>query len=229
MTKSSGATVESRLPIRGWFADCTPRFRREFLALGRPKFYAAGSVIYQADDVGQDVFGISSGVVTVQSKFTHPDAVLLHMLRPGDWFGTAPLLLERSRVVTTVARTDVDLLRVPGDELRALLRRHPQWLAELGREPIYTMDLAMQIAADLLIRDASARCAAVLLRLAGRRWESGSGGRPAVRNPGFANGARDAEQRLQEYVQPRGARVLEPSTRDPQLQVADRERPCATA
>jgi CRP-like cAMP-binding protein len=35
------------------------------------------------------------------------------------------------------------------------------------------MDLAMQIAADLLIRDASARCAAVLLRLAGRRWVSG--------------------------------------------------------
>jgi CRP-like cAMP-binding protein len=35
------------------------------------------------------------------------------------------------------------------------------------------MDLAMQIAADLLIRDASARCAAVLLRLAGRRWASG--------------------------------------------------------
>ena len=31
----------------------------------------------------------------------------------------------------------------------------------------------MQIAADLLIRDASARCAAVLLRLASRRWASG--------------------------------------------------------
>jgi len=30
----------------------------------------------------------------------------------------------------------------------------------------------MQTAADLLIRDASARCAAVLLRLADRRWAS---------------------------------------------------------
>jgi len=30
-----------------------------------------------------------------------------------------------------------------------------------------------QIAADLPIRDGSARCAAVLLRLAGRRWASG--------------------------------------------------------
>lgn len=172
MTKSSGATVESCFPIRGWFADCPPRFRREFLALGRPKFYAAGSVIYQADDVGQDVFGISSGVVTLQGKFTHPDAVLLHMLRPGEWFGTVPVLFERSRHVTAAARTDADLLRIPGDELRALLRRRPEWTVELGREATYNMDLAMQIAADLLIRNAAARCAAVLLRLAGRRWAS---------------------------------------------------------
>jgi CRP-like cAMP-binding protein len=173
MTRSSGTTVESGFPIRGWFADCPPRFRREFLALGRPKFYAAGSVIYQADEVGQDVFGVSSGVVTIQSRLTHPDAVLLHMLRPGEWFGTVPVLLKRARRITAIARTDVNLLRVPGDELRALLRRRPEWFAELGRDAIYNMDLAMQIAADLLIRDASARCAAVLLRLAGRRWASG--------------------------------------------------------
>jgi CRP-like cAMP-binding protein len=159
--------------MRGWFANSDPEFRRELLALARPKFYAAGSVIYQADEIGQDVFGISSGVVTLQSKLTHADAVLLHMLWPGEWFGTLSLLLERGRRVTALARTDVNLLRVPGDELRALLRRRPAWFAELGRDAIYNMDLAMQIAADLLIRDAPARCAAVLLRLAGRRWASG--------------------------------------------------------
>jgi len=173
MTHSRGPNVSASFPVRGWFAKCDPEFRRALLPLGRPKFYAAGSVIYQADEVGQDVFGISSGVVVFQSKLTHPDAVLLHMLWPGEWFGTVSLLLERGRRVTAVARTDVNLLRVPGDELRALLRRRPEWFAELGRDAIYNMDLAMQIAIDLLIRDASARCAAVLLRLAGRRWISG--------------------------------------------------------
>ncbi len=172
MAKTGSASVQTRFPDRGWFADCQPRFKREFLALARPKFYAAGSVIYQANEVGQDVFGISSGVVTLQSKLTHPDSVLLHMLRPGEWFGTVPVLLERSRRVTAVARTDVNLLRVPGDDLRALLRRRPGWFTELGRDAIYGLDLAMQVAADLLIRDSSARCAAVLLRLAGRRWAS---------------------------------------------------------
>jgi len=173
MTETRGPCVPDSFPMRGWFASSDPEFRRELLALARPKSYAAGSVIYQADEIGQDVFGISSGVVTLQSKLTHADAVLLHMLWPGEWFGTVSLLLERGRRVTALARTDVNLLRVPGDELRALLRRRPAWFAELGRDAIHNMDLAMQIAADLLIRDASARCAAVLLRLAGRRWASG--------------------------------------------------------
>jgi CRP-like cAMP-binding protein len=149
MAKPSGATVQPSFPIRGWFADCPPRLRRELLALARPKSYAAGSVIYQAGDAGQDMFGISSGVVTMQGKFTHPDAVLLHMLRPGEWFGTVPVLLKRDRRITAVARTDVNLLRVPGDELRALLRRRPEWFAELGRDAIYNRSLTVNDPARL--------------------------------------------------------------------------------
>jgi CRP-like cAMP-binding protein len=173
MTRTRGSSVPASFPIRGWFADSHPQFRRDLLALARPKSYAAGSVIFLAGDVGQDVFGVCSGVVTMQSRLSHADAVLLHMLRPGEWFGTASVLLERGRRVTAVARTDVNLLRVPSDELRVLLRRRPAWFAELGRDAIYYMDLAMQIATDLMIRDPSSRCAAVLLRLAGRRWASG--------------------------------------------------------
>jgi CRP-like cAMP-binding protein len=173
MATTRDPSSRTGIPIRGWLADSDPEFRRELLALALPKSCAAGSVIYHADEVGQDVFGICSGIVTFQSRFTHPDAVLLHMLRPGEWFGTVSMLLQRGRRVTAIARTDVRLLRVPGNELRTLLRRRPEWFAELGRDAIWNMDLAMQIAADLLIHDAAARSAAVLLRLAGRRGISG--------------------------------------------------------
>jgi CRP-like cAMP-binding protein len=82
-------------------------------------------------------------------------------------------ILQRVAGKAELLGTDVNLVRVPGDELRALLRRRPEWVAEIGRDAVHYMDLGMQIAADLLIRDASARCAATLLRLAGRRWVSG--------------------------------------------------------
>lgn len=165
--------VPTNFPICGWFADCSPKFRREILALASPKSYAAGRLIYRAGDPGQDVFGICAGIVAVQCRFTHPDAVLLHLLRPGDWVGSVPVLVDQSRRVNVIARTDVEVLRVSGDALRGLLRLHPGWVAELARETISSLDVAMQGGADLLIRNASARCAAVLLRLAGRRWVSG--------------------------------------------------------
>lgn len=112
-------------------------------------------------------------MVTLESRLTHPDAALLHIVRPGDWFGTVLVLLAQSRRVTAVARTEVNFLWVQGDDLRALLRRRPEWFAELGRDVVHDMELVMQIAVDLMIRDASARCGAVLLRVAGRRWASG--------------------------------------------------------
>lgn len=160
----------SAIPIRGWLAEAAPEFRREFLALARPKSYPAGSTIYMAGDARPDVFGIRAGVVILHCRFTHPDAVMLHMLHAGDWVGTVPVLIERPRRVTAVARTDLELLRIPGDELRALLRRRPEWVRELAQDAVCYLDVAMQGAADLLIRDPAARCAAVLLRLGGRRW-----------------------------------------------------------
>jgi len=172
MSKVCESSAQTGFLIRGWFAESPPDFRRDFLALARPKSYPAASVIFQAGEVGQDVFGVHSGVVTLQSRLNHPDAVLLHMVWPGEWFGTWSVLLGKGRRMSAIARTDVSLLRIPGDDLRALLRRRPQWHAELARDAVYGTDVAMQIAADLLIHNASARCAAVLLRLAGRRWAS---------------------------------------------------------
>jgi CRP-like cAMP-binding protein len=170
---ANAAEVRSAIPVRGWFADCSPGLRHKILALARPKSYAAGSVVFRAGDVGADAFGIISGVVTVERRFAHPDATLMHMLWPGEWFGPLEVIIERYRHATMTARTDAELLRIPGDELQALLRRHPEDFVKLTNNVAHYLDVAMQCAAELLIRDASARCAAVLLRLTGRRWASG--------------------------------------------------------
>jgi CRP/FNR family transcriptional regulator len=166
-------SIVANLPICGWLAQCSPQFRNEFLARARPKPVAAGNVIYRADEVGQDICGIRSGVVLVQTRFPHSDAMLLHMLRAGEWFGAlARLNKDHRRVFTTIARTDVELLRVPFDELNDLLQRHPEGYAKFGLNAIHMLELATQCAGDLLIKDSAARCAAGLLRMAGRRWAS---------------------------------------------------------
>lgn len=168
--RTSDPRLEHSVPQRGWLARTDAEFRRELLALSRPCAYAAGAVIYQAGDLRGDFFVVRAGVVLLHSRFAHPDAILLHMVHPGDSFGSTPALLAQGRVATASARTPVQLARIAGDDLRALIKRRPEWMAELGRDLLHYCEVAMQAAGDLLIRDTAARCAAVLLRLGGRRW-----------------------------------------------------------
>ncbi len=156
-------------PWRGWFAESHPQFRRRLLELARPRFCPADSVIYRAEERSHELFGLVSGIVEVQGRLPHPDALLMHFIHPGHWFGGSPIVAARRRRVTARARTDVELLSVPGDDLRNLLVQQPQWWQEIGREVVFALDLALLTASDLLIRDVSARCAAVLLRFADRR------------------------------------------------------------
>lgn len=169
-TGTNDPQLQPSLPQRGWFARTDAEFRRELLALSRPHTYAAGAVIYQAGDLRGDFFVVRAGVVLLHSRFAHADAILLHMVHPGDSFGSTPALLSHARVATASARTPVQVLRIAGDDLRALLTRRPEWMVELGRDLLHYCEVAMQAAGDLLIRDTAARCAAVLLRLGGRRW-----------------------------------------------------------
>ena len=63
--ETNATDQRSAIPVRGWFAKCSPGLRHKILGLARPKSYAAGSVVFRAGDFGTDVFGIVSGVVTV--------------------------------------------------------------------------------------------------------------------------------------------------------------------
>lgn len=183
MTPDPGAEDHAAVPSRGWIADSCPGFRQELLRGARPLLFRAGSVIYRAGETSQSLFGIRTGVVVIQANNAHADALLLHMLRPGEWFGTLPALRQKQRIFSAAARTDVDLLHVPGEHLQAMLNRRPEWMAELARDSIRALEVAMQGAVDLLIRNASARCAAVLLRLSGQRWPTPEAGPELVEIP----------------------------------------------
>jgi hypothetical protein len=63
------------------------------------------------------------------------------------------------------------LARVPIASLKKLLIEKPIYWQCFLRPAFFFADIALNVAADLLIRDSSRRCAAVLLRLSGGRFE----------------------------------------------------------
>jgi CRP-like cAMP-binding protein len=126
--------VQDHLLQRSSLAKADPEFRQALLALAGPRSYATGAPIYHAGDTRRDFFLVAKGVVALHSRFTHPDATMLHMVHAGECFGSVPALFGHTRLATASARTPVEVLRVPGVDLQAMLQRRPEWFVELGRD-----------------------------------------------------------------------------------------------
>lgn len=78
------------------------------------------------------------------------------------------------------AMTSLLVAHVPLRPLQALLRDRPDWWLHIAQELLMEFDTVTMVANDLLIRSATRRCAATLLRLANCRRHDAPAGRPAV-------------------------------------------------
>jgi CRP/FNR family cyclic AMP-dependent transcriptional regulator len=108
--------------------------------------------------------------VEIRPILGRADTPIVHFAHPVFWFGYIPIVAAGPRRIAAAAKTSLWLGRVPQAAVRALLDQQPKWWREITRLSILYGDVAQNVAADLLIRDSERRCAAVLLRLGGRRF-----------------------------------------------------------
>lgn len=97
------------------------------------------------------------------------DEMALQLVHPGQWLGDGPIATGRPYRVSALARTDCDLATVPYARLSAMLQQHPEWRQSIADLNEYWFDVSACATLDLMIADATARCVAVLMRLAGFR------------------------------------------------------------
>ena len=91
---------------------------------------------------------------------------VVHLGQPGIWTGVGPLLTGQPRRARMQAITPLMLGYVPLRPLQAMLDVHPQWWLHIAQELLMEFDTVSMVANDLLIRSATRRCAATLLRVA---------------------------------------------------------------
>ncbi len=115
----------------------------------------------------------------MRTVLSRPDTPIMHFAHPVFWFGFVPIVSSRPRPLAASAKTPVWIARIPQAEARALLAERPEWWRHLIPPSLVYGDVAVTIAADLLIRDSERRCAAVLLRLSGRRFADADDPKPA--------------------------------------------------
>ncbi len=118
------AVVLRRFPL---FAELPSGSFAKIIADLREEGVEPGTVVCTEGEIATDFFVIRSGEVLVYVNGTSGEPELVDTMGANDGFGEAALFQERRRSATIVARTPVELWRLPKDKFTSLIEENP-WL-----------------------------------------------------------------------------------------------------
>lgn len=166
--------TRTRFPILsdyGWLSLASSDFRQSVLDRLTIRKLAGGEALFRAGDREGGLWAIVAGGVRFELPGPQLAPGLTHVATPGFWFGEAPLIGRTPRLFDAYAAGPSVFATVSLSDFRALLDEDAarwQWIALLAS---MNRDLAMGVAADLLLQNPRQRVIAVLLRLSG--WRTG--------------------------------------------------------
>ncbi len=168
MDREEGMDVLSR---GAWLRDTPADFRDALLSICRWERLEAGALIQTGSGEDVEMTGLASGVMELRSVVGRADTPIMHFARPVFWLSFSRIISQRrSNRVEATAKTTVWLARASQAAVRKLLDERPDWWRYMLLPALFYGDIALDIAADLLMADSERRCAAVLLRLSARRF-----------------------------------------------------------
>jgi CRP-like cAMP-binding protein len=159
------------LSEHGWLTLTSADFRDAVFDRLTIRKFSSGEAVYRAGDGEGGLWAIIEG--GVQFELPGPQLLpgLTHVSIPGFWFGEGPLIGKTDRQNNAYASEPSIFATLSLSDCRAILEEDSarwQWVALLAN---MNRDLAMGVAADLLLQDPRQRIIATLLRLAG--WRTG--------------------------------------------------------
>ncbi|MGO8738432.1 Crp/Fnr family transcriptional regulator [Rhodoblastus sp.] len=158
------------LTSRGWLSATPVDFQRSILSLSRWQCLEAGEPIQLGGEERGELIGLAQGAIEMRTILGPAETPLMHIAHPVFWLGYVPLILGKPRRLAASAKSPTWLARIPQEPVNKLLSERPEWWRFFLQPAIIYGDVSQTVAADLLIRDSERRCAAVLLRMAGRRF-----------------------------------------------------------
>ena len=158
------------LASAGWLSGTPSDFRHAVLSSARWLHYDAGAPIQSGGEEAGELIGLASGVLALKTILGPADTPIMHFAYPVFWLGYVPIITGEARRIVADAKRSAWVARISQRHVEGVLAERPQWWRYLLQPAIVYGDASQAVAADLLIRDSERRCAAILLRLSGRRF-----------------------------------------------------------
>lgn len=151
-----------------------PALQARLLSHGRWRTLARGDNLMLAGEETGGLYGIGSGVVSSISMAASHDITMSDLHIPPFWFITQTMLPRRRTAMNVVAQSSCEVMFVPQSSLAEIIVEFPDFRPHIFLLVADLFHRMTEALSDSLIRDPDRRCIAVLLRIAGQRYE-GSG------------------------------------------------------
>lgn len=167
MDRDEGIRVLAR---HGWLSTTPVEFQEAILSRCHWKHLEAGDRITIGGEESGDLIGLARGTIEMTTVLGVSETPMMHLGYPVFWLGYGPIISGQPRRISANAKSPVWLASVPQATVMGLLGERPEWWRHFLPLALSYGDIAINIAADMLIRGSERRCAAALLRLSGRRF-----------------------------------------------------------
>jgi len=172
----AGGNGALALDAVGLFEGVSPAQLGELARLLRPRRFAAGEAIVEAEEPGDSAFVVHAGFVRVQVTQADGAESILAILGPADVVGEMSVVDRLGRSATVVAHEPATLLALDRATFSALLQRVPTISRNLNRVLSRRLRLADAHIEALATLEVDGRIAHQLLAYAAEYGEPGPGG-----------------------------------------------------
>ena len=157
------------------FETLGPEDLRRVAEVAVPRRFAAQQVIFREGDSSDTCYVVRKGHARAVREHADGRTIALAHFGPGDIFGELAMFDDERRSATVEAIDDLDVLGIPGVDMRALLARYPDLAVKL----VIALGRRLRAANERLARQSfqtvQSRVAAVLAQLVEQARAEGAG------------------------------------------------------
>jgi CRP/FNR family transcriptional regulator, cyclic AMP receptor protein len=168
------AALLLRVPV---FEELTAEDLRHVANVAVPRRFGAGEIIFREGDDSDTCYVVQTGHARATREHADGRQITLATFGPGDIFGELAMFDDERRSATLEATDDLEVLGILGDDMRALMRRHPDIAVQL----VIALGRRLRAANERLARQSfqtvQSRVASVLAQLVDQAQSEGAGER----------------------------------------------------
>jgi len=171
------AALLGRVPV---FEALRPEDLVRVADVAVPRSFRGGEVVFREGDDSDTCYVVRTGHARAVREHADGRQITLATFGPGDIFGELAMFDDERRSATVEAVDALDVLGIPGVDMRALLSRHPEIAVKL----VIALGRRLRAANERLARQSfqtvQSRVAAVLAQLVDQARAEGAGERDVL-------------------------------------------------